>query len=454
MYKSQESPINNLNLSPNAESNKTHKLIPLLVVIALLLLTGYGFYWLFKPQVKTETKDLTKAIVPVVAGLAQELSIPTSIYNIGNVEAYSVVNVVAQVGGILTKVNFKQGDYVKRGQLIFEIDSRSYKANLDQALANIDKDKSNIKAAISGLNKDKAALDQAKANRHKDNAQLAYDEAEVRRYLQLSKEGAVSTEQYDQMKTNLDSIKASIESDYAAIQNAQAVIETDMASIEQAKATLESDKALAETSRIQLGYTKIYSPIAGRTGALNVYEGNVVKANDTTSLVVIYEVKPIYVTFSIPEQYLQKVMTASKMGSLSVEVLINGNIKEKLSGGIVSFIDNTVDKTTGTIRLRATFPNNDLQLWPGEFVRVIATLPEKTLSTVVATRAVVPSQKGSTVFLIKHDNTVDPVTVKVDRTYHEYSVIESSIKPGDKIVLDGQVMLRPGSKVTIKEFEK
>ncbi len=147
-------------------------------------------------------------------------------------------------------------------------------------------------------------------------------------------------------------------------------------------------------------------------------------------------------------------MTASKMGSLSVEVLINGNIKEKLSGGIVSFIDNTVDKTTGTIRLRATFPNNDLQLWPGEFVRVIATLPEKTLSTVVATRAVVPSQKGSTVFLIKHDNTVDPVTVKVDRTYHEYSVIESSIKPGDKIVLDGQVMLRPGSKVTIKEFEK
>ena len=319
---------------------------------------------------------------------------------------------------------------------------------------NINKDKSNIKASQSGLSKDLASLDQAKANRDKDKAQLAYDETEVKRYLELSKEGAVSYEQYDQMKTNLDSIKATLESDNAAIANATAVIDTDKAAIEQAKATLESDQALAETARIQLGYTKIYSPIEGRTGALNVYEGNVVKANDTTPLVVIYQVKPIYVSFSIPEEYLQKVMAASKMGTLTVEVLINGDVKEKLSGGIVSFIDNSVDKTTGTIRLRATFPNQNLDLWPGEFVRVIATLPEKSLSIVVPTRAVVPSQQGSTVFLIKDNNTVEPITVKVNRTYHEYSVIDSSIKSGDKIVLDGQVMLRPGSKITIKEMDK
>ncbi len=453
MYPSQETKKTEPN-SQYIQNSKPNNWPAIIIGVLIIALTGYGFYYIFKTPPKPEKKDLSKSIVPVVAGIAKELTIPTSIYNIGNVEAYTVVNVDAQVGGILTKVNFKQGDYVKRGQLIFEIDSRSYKASLDQALANINKDKSNIKASQSGLSKDLASLDQAKANRDKDKAQLAYDETEVKRYLELSKEGAVSYEQYDQMKTNLDSIKATLESDNAAIANATAVIDTDKAAIEQAKATLESDQALAETARIQLGYTKIYSPIEGRTGALNVYEGNVVKANDTTPLVVIYQVKPIYVSFSIPEEYLQKVMAASKMGTLTVEVLINGDVKEKLSGGIVSFIDNSVDKTTGTIRLRATFPNQNLDLWPGEFVRVIATLPEKSLSIVVPTRAVVPSQQGSTVFLIKDNNTVEPITVKVNRTYHEYSVIDSSIKSGDKIVLDGQVMLRPGSKITIKEMDK
>jgi len=392
-------------------------------------------------------------IVPVLTAVAELKSLPIEIRNIGNVEAYSVVNVIAQVGGQLTEVHFTQGQDVKHGDLLFRIDPRPYEAQLKQAEANVVRDQSQIHSAQANLEKDNAAARQVEANLAKDMAQQRYADVEVSRYQTLVQEGAVSHEQSDQMKTNSETAGATVLSDKAAVENAKAVINADKAAIAQAKAALAADQAQAENLRIQLGFTEIRSPVDGVTGALNFYQGNVVRANDTTPLVTINQIAPIYVTFSVPETNLDQIRAAQSSGTLSVRAQIDGKGQHPAVGHL-SFIDNTVDKTTGAIKLRATFPNTDRLLWPGRFANVVVTLPSPGENVVVPQRAVQSDQQGQSVFVVNPDNTVRFVPVTVERNHGEYAVVSKGLTAGDTVVIDGQLKLTPGAAVKVLDAPK
>ncbi len=425
-------------------------------IIAILIFIGLAFiaYQVQSNFAKSDAaKSAAKAkqaeIVPVTVATAKMAVLPLEIRNIGNVEAFSVVNVTAQVGGLLTDVYFKQGQYVKKGDLLFQIDGRPYEAQLDQAEANVSRDKSQINSASANLDKDMAMCRQAQANSEKDLASQKYADVEVQRYASLVQEGAVSHEQADQIKTNAETARATVNSDKAVIENAQAVIASDKAAVLTARANLKADQAAADNLRIQLGFTKIFSPVDGNTGALNVNQGNVVRANDTAPLVTINQIQPIYVTFSVPEIYLPSVRQSMTEGTIQVSARVGGDKKITVSGGTLTFIDNTVDKTTGTIRLRATFPNDNKLLWPGEFTDVIVVLPGAKPQIIIPTSAVVNDQQGQSVFVVRPTNTVDLVNVTVDRTHGDNSIISTGLKEGDIVVVDGQMKLLPDSPVNI-----
>jgi len=384
--------------------------------------------------------------VPAVTALATLQNLPLEIHNIGNVEAYSIVNVLAQVGGQLEEVLFTQGQDVRKGDLLFKIDRRPYQAQLAQAEANVDRDQSQMKAAVANLHRDLALEKQYEAALKRDQASQRYADIEVERYLNLVKEGAVSHEQADQIKTNSDTAGAVVLSDQAAIENAKAVVASDQAAIQTANATWNADKAAADNLRVQLGYTEIRSPVNGRTGALNVYQGNVVRANDTTPLVTINQVQPIYVTFSVPEAHLRDIQQAKDKGNLRVTARLNGD-KQQMQTGHLIFIDNNVDKTTGTIRLRAIFENQERVLWPGQFVDVVLGLPGSLPQVVVPSRAIQSDQSGQSVYLVNADLSVKNVPVEVERTRGDYSVIKKGLSTGDRVVIDGQMKLAPGMKI-------
>lgn len=409
---------------------------------------------------KTTSSDSTsqaaagkKDPVPVLTAAATMESIPLEIRNIGNVEAFSVVNVIAQVGGQLSNVHFTQGQDVKAGDLLFQIDPRPYQAQLNQAEANVVRDQSLIHSAQANLERDMAQAKQAEANLKRDQAQERFTEKEVHRYQILVAEGAVSHEQTDQIKTNAEAAAATVLSDRAAVENAKAVISADKAAIAQAKASLVADQSAADNLRIQLGFTEIRSPVNGVTGALNFYQGNVVRANDAMPLITINQITPIYVTFSVPETNLDQIRVAQAEGKLKVRAYVDGK-KQNPVAGHLSFIDNTIDKTTGAIKLRATFPNQDRVLWPGRFVDVVVTLPQPEPSVVIPSRAVQSDQQGQSVFVVQPDNTVTFVPVEVQRTHGEHSVITKGLKAGDVVVIDGQLKLVPGAAVRIMDSPK
>jgi membrane fusion protein, multidrug efflux system len=386
-------------------------------------------------------------VTPVVTSMAIVKVLPLELHNIGNVDAFSIVNVIAQVGGQLTDVFFKQGQDVKKGELLFRIDPRPFQAQLGQAEANVNRDSSQIKSASANLAKDVAAEQQTEAAMKRDKASLQYADVEVERYRRLVQEGAVSHEQSDQIKTNSDTAGATVQSDQAMIDNAKAVVDSDKAAVQTAKATLAADQNVADNLRVQLGWTEIRSPINGVIGALNVYQGNVVRANDTTPLVTINQIQPIYVTFAVPEAHLSEIRVAQASGTLSVSVRVGGD-KKQTENGTLTFIDNQVDKTTGTIRLRATFLNANRNLWPGQFVDVVLDLPGAKPEVVIPTRAIQNGQQGTCVYVVNPaNNTVTFVPIEVERNFGDNAVVSKGLKNGDQIVVDGQMKLSPGAKV-------
>jgi multidrug efflux system membrane fusion protein len=423
----------------------------LLILLVVVLGSAGGIFAWFHAQeeAKTAAEQNAKKAVPVTVALAETRSVPIEIRNIGNVAPFSIVNVIPQVGGQISKVCFTQGQFVKKDELLFQIDPRPYQAAVDQAEGNVAKDKGNVSSAQANLAKDIAALGQLQANMDRDLAQARYAKIEMNRYQGLVTQGAVSHEQSDQTNTNSVVAEATVQADRKTIENAKAVIEADKAAIRTALGTLEADEAVADNARVQLGWTEIRSPIDGRTGVLNVYQGNVVTLNNQTPLVSISQIQPIYVNFSVPEQYLAEVRAASKTNTLTVNALIEGQ-KTDIVQGDVSFVDATVNTSTGSIMLRGQFSNEDKRLWPGQYVDVIVTLPGGNDTTVIPSRAIQTSQQGQSVYVMKPDHTVDFVTVTVDRTYGEWSVISKGVSPGDTVVTDGQLQLQPGSQVTIK----
>jgi multidrug efflux system membrane fusion protein len=330
--------------------------------------------------------------VPVSVAKAAKKTVPIELSAISTGEAYSTVSIKGQVNAVLKEVHFKQGDFVKKGDLLFTLDARPFEALLAQAQANLDRDK----------------------------AQAGLTVVQAERYKKLYDQGITPKEQYDQMLANAAAQQGSVHADEAAV----------------------------ESAKLQLQYCAIYSPVDGRTGALQVYPGNLVKENDVPVLVVINQIAPLFEDFSAPEQYLGVIKKYMAAGRLQIEATPYGEtVPEK---GYLTFVDNTVDNTTGTIKLKGTFDNVDHRLWPGQFSTVALRLSEDENATVVPTQAVQTGQTGDFVFVINADQRAESRPVKVARTLGAEAVIAKGVEPGETVVTDGQLRLIPGIKVQIK----
>ncbi len=357
--------------------------------------------------------------VPVVTAKVTQRDVPIDLSVVGNVEAYSTITVIPQVGGQLTDVFFTEGDFVKKGQKLFVVDPRPLEAQLAQSNAN--------------LQRDVALLNQAQANMSRDVASEAYARAEAGRYAKLFDDKIVSKEQVDQYKTNADTLAQSVMADRAAIDSS--------------RAQMASDNATIDNAKVQLSYTSIPSPIDGRTGNLLVKRGNVVSPN-TTQLIQITQVEPIYVTFAVPEATLSDVKKYMAQGKLQVTATTQDGLSQ-IDRGVLTFVDNNVDMTTGTIKLEGTFPNTSHRLWPGQFVNVVLRLTTRPKALVVPNQAVQSGQDGSFIYVVKPDTgTVVVSKVVVGPRVDQDLVIESGVSDGDTVVTEGQLRLAPGSRVS------
>ncbi|HUJ12798.1 MAG TPA: efflux RND transporter periplasmic adaptor subunit [Thermoanaerobaculia bacterium] len=330
--------------------------------------------------------------VPVTVAKVEQRNMPLQIQAIGSVLPVSTVSVRAQVNGELTRVWFREGEDVRKGQMLFTIDPRPYEASLQQAQANLARDEANQKNA----------------------------ESEAQRYAGLVQKDYVTKEDYEKMT----------------------------ATAEAAKATVAADRAAVETAQLQLAYCSIASPIDGRTGSLMVHAGNLVQANATTPLVVINQITPVYVQFSIPEAQLDRVRAKGGVGVPVAASLQGGGTI--LATGKLSFIDNAVDTTTGTIALKALFANQSRALWPGEFVTVAMTLANRPDAIVVPTQAIQTGQRGQYVYVVKPDDSVEMRPVAVEDSVKQQTVVASGVRPGETVVTDGQLRLTPKSRVDVK----
>ncbi|PYN96264.1 MAG: efflux RND transporter periplasmic adaptor subunit [Candidatus Rokuibacteriota bacterium] len=386
--------------------------------------------------------------VPVTVASVERKTVPLEVRAIGTVEAYSVVSVRAQVGGELLKIHINEGQDVHKGDLLFTIDPRQLEAALAQSQATMAKDQVQVQQARAVLERDRSRVSQTQAALARDQAQAKNAMVAERRYADLLKRELIAQEQYDQFRTNAESLTATVRADEADVKSAQDTVVADEAAVKSAEELVRADQAGVDNARVQLSYATIRSPIDGRTGSLLLHEGNVVRANDST-LLTINQVQPTYVSFTVPQQQLASIKRYMAGGRLEAEALGTGD--ERPVRGVVTFIDNAVDTTTGTIRLKATFANEERRLWPGQFVNVVLTLATEANALVVPSQAVqVGQQNISYVFVVKPDATVENRRITVARTQGNDTVVASGLQPGEKVVTDGQARLVPGAKVEIR----
>lgn len=415
----------------------------LLPVLLLLVAAGCG-------SEKSSAAQKKPALAPVPVTVADVVvkTVPVQLPAIGNVEAYSTVGVKPQVSGQIFRVHFMPGQEVKTGDLLFSIDPRPFQAALDQARANLARDQAQVRQATATLSQRAAEKRQAEANVGRDQAQVENARVQERRYQELAGKEFVAKEQYDQIRTNALALEATVQADQAAVENARAAVVAAEAAVSNAQAAIRADEAAVENAILQLGYCSIRSPIDGRVGDILVHAGNVVKANPDNPLVVINQIHPIYVSFSVPEQSLDTIKRYRAAGTLRVEAVIPpAKVRDE---GSLSFVNNTVDPTTGTIQLKGTFTNAGNALWPGQFVDVVLTLTQEPNAIVVPSQAVQAGQKGSYVFVVGRDLTVESRPVTVARAFEQEAVIARGLKAGERVVTDGQARLFPGARVTIK----
>src|SRR6266511_885268 len=362
--------------------------------IAFLMSTTLGAVACSEGQARQTQQDNSAPAVPVLVAPAVRKEMPLEVSVIGTAEAYSTVAVRAQITGELTSVNFQQGDDVQAGQELFTLDRRPLEAALQQAAANLER----------------------------DTAQAANAKVIVQRYEELVQRGIVAREQRDTARATVAALEGTLAADGAAVENA----------------------------KVQLQYATIRAPIAGRTGTLMVNAGNLVRANDQTPLVTINQVSPIYVSFAFPEASLSDLRRYMARGSLRVEARpASGDGPHAI--GRITFVDNAVDQTTGTIKIKGTFPNEDRWLWPGQFVNVTVRLTTESAAIVVPSIAVQTGPDGAYVFVVKADKTVELRPVTVPRLAGAESVIKDGLTAGDTVVTDGHLRLVPGSRISIRE---
>jgi multidrug efflux system membrane fusion protein len=330
--------------------------------------------------------------VPVTTATVVTKTVPVRVYAIGNVEPYTTVAVKARVDGQIVSVHFKEGDEVRQASVLFQIDPRPFAASLKQAQAN--------------LLKDQALLDRAVE--------------QEKRYKDLLAKNFISPDAYEQVRTNAETAKATVAADDAAIDNA----------------------------KLSLEYCTIRSPINGYAGRIQIQQGNLIKANDANPLVTINQIVPVYASFSIPEQNIADVRKHQAEGDLKVEATFPNAAHSPVAGKL-SFLDNTADTTTGTIKLKAEFPNTDKALWPGQFVNVVLTLYDQKGAIVTPSAAVQNGPNGQYVFVVKSDMTVELRNIKISRAEGDDTVVASGLQPGDQVVTVGQLRLAPGSRVSV-----
>lgn len=330
---------------------------------------------------------------PVTAASAEVRDVPITITAVGNIQPYSTVEVKSMVTAPVLSVHIKPGDFVKKGQLLFTLDPRTFQADLAKAQGQL-------------------ARDAAAAANARQQAQ---------RYAALFKEGVVAREQNDLQQSTAAQLEAAI----------------------------EADKAAVESSKINLQYTKIYAPIAGRAGDVLVYPGNLIKANDV-AMVVLNQVEPIYVEFSIPERNLTDIKKYEASGGLKVNAVFP-DASEPAAAGRLTFINNAVDPKTGTIALKASFPNQDHRLWPGQFVNVVTTLRTEPNAVVVPLSAVQSGQQGPYLYVVKQDSTVELRQLELGPQIAELQVVRKGVAQGETVVTDGQMRVAPGAKVDVKQ---
>jgi len=358
--------------------------------------------------------------VPVAVGPVVQKVVPVQVVAVGNVQAYTSVGIKSRVAGQVLKVHFKEGDDVRHGDVLFTIDPAPFEAAVRQAEATVAKDTANLKQAQATLERDQAQLDMARI--------------QERRYRELLGRELIAREQYDQLKTNFAAMEATVEADRASVENTRAAISADQAAL--------------DSARLNLSYTTIRAPIDGRAGSVLVQAGNVVKGNDDNPIVVINQIHPIYLSFAVPEQFLSDIKKYRAERQLKVEARLP-NRTEPIASGDLTFINNTVDTGTGTIQLKATFNNADNALWPGQFLDAVLTLTSEQ-AIVVPSQAIQPGQKGPYVFVVKDDQTVENREVQPGKRLGAETIIASGLKPGERVVTDGQLRLRPGTKVDVK----
>lgn len=389
-------------------------------------------------------------VTPVTVATVAQKTVPIQLQAIGTVQASSTVSVTPQIGGRITGVYFKKGQDVKKGDLLFTIDDRSAAASIQQARGVIAKDQAQVQQARAALQRDLGLVRQAEATLAKDQAQAQLAQAQSNRYNDLYRQGAISQDQAQQYTTNSRVSAATLQADREAIANARAVVEGDKAAIANAEAVVSTDQGAYNNVQVQSSYTKIYAPIDGRVGNILVTEGNVVQAGSTSPLVTIAQVRPIQVSFAIPEANLPQIQQRMENGKLRVSVTFAGS--NTPVQGTLAFINNTVDNTTGTIQLIGDFDNADAKLYPGQFVNTTLTLQQQPNAIVVPAQAVQNGPNGQFVFVVdEDDNTVDNVPVVASSTINGLDVIQKGLKPGDQVVTDGQANLVTGSKVRVKQ---
>jgi multidrug efflux system membrane fusion protein len=333
------------------------------------------------------------AAVMVATATVVEKPMAVNVRAVGNVEPSSYVDVRSQVNGQLLSVEFQEGQDVQAGQLLFTIDPRPFEV----------------------------ALQQAQAQLARDTAQAEGAKVQLRRSNDLLARGLVAQSENDATSTQVASLEALVASDRAEVDNA----------------------------KLQLQYTKILAPVSGRTGALLVHQGSLVRAADTTPLVVINTISPAFVSFAVPARLVPQIRAEQARGRLTVRATPTGNT-DAPETGTVSFVDNAVDQTTDTIRLKATFPNANRRLWPGAFADVILQLSVEPHAIVIPDAAVQASQQGNFVYVMKADHTVEVRPVTIAWTDSGESVIQNGVRPGEVVVTDGQLRLTPGAHVTVK----
>jgi multidrug efflux system membrane fusion protein len=372
----------------------------LLLIASLAALLGCGYYfrgYLFDSAGETRAARPAAPAQLVVADVATQSPTPILVSAIGTVQSIATVMIKSRMDGEIAKVHFEEGQEVKEGDVLFTLDDRAVRAQVQQAEATLERDR----------------------------AQLERNRLEVTRQTELKNRGVASAQKLEDVTT----------------------------SVAVAEATVRASEATAENARVNLNYTTIRAPITGRTGSVALKRGNVVKAMDTAPtvvpLVTITQLRPIYVAFTVPEWNLTDLRTAMAARAVPAVVTVPGQPDAPVTGTL-TFIDNQVDATTGTISLKAKFPNDDDRLWPGQFVNVTLTLGLQENAVVVPSAAIQVGPNGPYVFVIRQDQTVELRLVKPDRVVGDKTVVADGMAVGDRVVVDGQLRLGNGTRVTVQ----